>query len=147
MTDESAVIDGIDRRILGILADEGRLSWREVGERVHLSATAVGDRVRRLERTGVVTGYRATIEPRALGRDLRAVVEVHLRPEIVPEDFEAALADRPGVAYAAYVTGAEDYAVLIDCAGAEGLDTFTRWCKAHGAASTVSRVVLRRVIG
>lgn len=144
---ESKVVDHIDRVIVDTLSIEGRISWRELGERVHLSATSVAERVRRLERDGVIAGYQALIDASSLGRDLRAVVELSLRPEVVPEDFEAALSERSEVTFAAYVTGAMDYAVIVDCAGAQGLDAFTRWCKASGAAHTESRVVLRRVLG
>ena len=147
MTDESKALDAIDTRIIGMLSESGRMSWRELGESVHLSATSVGDRVRRLEGLGVISGYRAMVDPAALGRGMRAVIEVQLRPETSPDGFEAALAERAEVTFAAYVTGAADYAVLVDCAGAEGLDGFTRWCKANGAAHTESRVVLRRVVG
>lgn len=144
---ESTEIDEIDRRIIGALQLDGRLTWRELADRVHLSPTSVGDRVRRLERAGVITGYRAVLDPSAVGKGFRAVVEVQLRPEVIPEDFEAGLAGQPDVSFAAYVTGGEDYAMLVDCAGPEALDAFTRWCKANGAARTESRVVLRRVIG
>ena len=144
---ESKAIDRIDQTIIAALQADGRMSWRELGDRVHLSATSVGDRVRRLEQMGVITAYRATIDPAAIGRELRAVVELSLRPEVIPEDFEAALELRPEVTFAAYVTGAADYAILLDCAGPQGLDAFTRWCKANGAAHTESRVVLRRVVG
>lgn len=147
MADDSKAIDEVDLRIIGTLAEQGRMSWRELGDIVHLSATSVGERVRQLERLGVITGYRATVDPEAVGRAMRAVVEVQLRPEVEPDRFEALLADRGEVTFAAYVTGAADYAVLVDCAGAEGLDVFTRWCKANGAAHTESRVVLRRVVG
>lgn len=139
-------MDQIDHVIVSTLQIEGRLSWRELGERVHLSAVAVGERVRRLERAGILTGYRATVNSQAVGKGFRAVVEVQLRPEVIPEVFEEALAQQPDVTFAAYVTGAEDYAMLIDCAGPAALDGFTRWCKANGAARTESRVVLRRVI-
>lgn len=147
MTDQSKAIDEVDTRIIAMLSESGRMSWRELGENVHLSATSVGDRVRRLEGLGVISGYRAVVDPAAVGRGMRAVIEVQLRPEASPDGFEAALAERAEVTFAAYVTGAADYAVLVDCAGAEGLDGFTRWCKANGAAHTESRVVLRRVVG
>ena len=143
----SKAIDEIDQVIIDLLRSEGRMSWRELGEHVHLSATSVGDRVRRLEREGVIGGYRAMISPQALGKDLAAVVELSLRPDVVPEDFENELVKQGDVTFAAYVTGAADYAVFLDCAGPEGLDRFARWCKANGAASTESRVVLRRVVG
>ena len=147
MSGVSKVLDEIDEVIIGLLRKEGRMSWRELGQFVHLSATSVGDRVRRLEREGFISGYRAVISPQALGKDLAAVVELSLRPDVVPEDFERELAKQGDVSFAAYVTGAADYAVFLDCAGPEGLDRFTRWCKANGAASTESRVVLRRVVG
>jgi Lrp/AsnC family transcriptional regulator, leucine-responsive regulatory protein len=147
VTEETKAFDSIDQRIIGALLVEGRRSWREIGDDVHLSATSVGERVRRLERNGVITGYRAIVNPAAVGKGFQAVVEVQLRPEVIPEDFEAAIATQVDVTFAGYVTGAEDYAVLIDCAGPDALDAFTRWCKVHGAARTESRVVLRRVIG
>ncbi len=147
MADESKALDAVDLRIIAALVEQGRISWRELGDLVHLSATSVGERVRRLERLGVITGYSATVDPEAIGRAMRAVVEVQLRPEVEPDRFEELLAGRSEVTFAAYVTGAADYAVLVDCAGAEGLDVFTRWCKANGAAHTESRVVLRRVVG
>ena len=71
----------------------------------------------------------------------------HLLKPANDEDFEAALTSQADVSFAAYVTGGFDYAILLDCAGPEALDGFTRWCKAHGAARTESRVVLRRVLG
>jgi Lrp/AsnC family transcriptional regulator, leucine-responsive regulatory protein len=144
---ETKAIDATDRVILDALLKDGRQSWRELGDLVHLSATSVGDRVRRLERDGIITGYRALLNPAAVGRGFQAVVEVQLRPEVIPETFEASLLSQPDVTFAGYVTGAEDYAVLIDCSGPEALDAFTRWCKVNGAARTESRVVLRRVIG
>jgi Lrp/AsnC family transcriptional regulator, leucine-responsive regulatory protein len=146
-TVESTALDQIDRRIIAALQLNGRISWRELGDQVHLSATSVGERVRRLEREGVLAGYRALVDMTVLGKGFRAVVEVQLRPEVVPEDFEAALTSQSDVSFAAYVTGGFDYAMLLDCAGPEALDGFTRWCKAHGAARTESRVVLRRVLG
>ena len=147
MTLEPTALDSVDTRIIGLLVDSGRMTCRELADAVHLSPTSVGDRVRRLESLGVISGYRAIVDPAALGRGMRAVVEVQLRPEIEPDRFEVALTERREVTFAAYVTGAADYAVIVDCAGAEGLDGFTRWCKANGAAKTESRVVLRRVVG
>lgn len=147
MAGDSKAFDPVDRVILDTLIGSGRISWRELGEQVHLSSTSVAERVHRLERDGVITGYQAMVDPASLGRGLRAVVELSLRADIVPEDFERALGARAEVTFAAYVTGAMDYAVLVDCDGAQGLDAFTRWCKSSGASRSESRVVLRRVVG
>ena len=70
-------LDAIDRHILRELAHDGRVSVPELGERVGLSAPAVTDRVRRLEREGVISGYQAVIDPCAFGFPMLVVVRVH----------------------------------------------------------------------
>lgn len=142
------MIDKIDRMIVGALVDDARISWRELADRVHLVPSSVADRVRRLEERGVVLGYTARVDPTAMGRSVRAVVDVSLAPGVDPDDFEADLAARDEVSLAMYVTGPADYTLVVDCAGAAGLDTFVRWLKAGGrVARTESKVVLRPIIG
>ncbi len=146
MTGESLVLDTIDRRIVGHLRAEGRISWRELADRVHLAPSSVADRVRRMEAAGVIQGYAARIDPAALGRNVRAVVDVGLPPGADPAAFEARLAEREEVALAMYVTGPADYTIIVDCEGAEGLDSFIRWLKADaGVARTESKFVLRPI--
>jgi Lrp/AsnC family leucine-responsive transcriptional regulator len=148
MAVETTVADAIDRRIIEILSVEGRVSWRELADRVHLAPSSVADRVRRLESSGVIEGYGARIDRRALGRDVRAVVDVALPPGLDPAEFEARLAGREEVTLAMYVTGPADYTIIVDCDGAEGLDDFIRWLKTGGgAARTESKFVLRPVLG
>jgi Lrp/AsnC family leucine-responsive transcriptional regulator len=72
-------IDQIDRKIVGELVADGRIPFAELGRRVNLSSPAVAERVQRLERAGVITGYRAELDPRALGYQLTAIVRI--RPE------------------------------------------------------------------
>jgi Lrp/AsnC family leucine-responsive transcriptional regulator len=69
-------LDQIDRKIIGELMIDGRLTLAALGRRVNLSSPAVAERVRRLEEAGVITGYRAEINPRALGYQLTAIVRV-----------------------------------------------------------------------
>jgi Lrp/AsnC family leucine-responsive transcriptional regulator len=73
-------MDATDRRIVGELARDGRVSFAELGRRVNLSAPTVAERVQRLERQGVITGYRAELDPRALGYPLTAIVRVKPAP-------------------------------------------------------------------
>src|SRR5690349_6476138 len=84
------VIDRIDRRILGELASDGRMSLAELGRRVSLSPPAVAERVGRLERSGVIIGYRAAIDPRALGYQLTAIVRVKPSARQIPRIPELA---------------------------------------------------------
>ncbi|HAF11132.1 MAG TPA: Lrp/AsnC family transcriptional regulator [Candidatus Dormibacteraeota bacterium] len=69
-------LDVIDRKIIAELSVDGRVPLAELGRRVSLSSPAIAERVQRLERAGVITGYRAEIDPRALGYSLTAIVRV-----------------------------------------------------------------------
>jgi Lrp/AsnC family leucine-responsive transcriptional regulator len=69
-------LDPVDHRIISELSVDGRVSFAELGRRTNLSSPAVIDRVKRLEQSGVITGYRAEIDPRALGYNLTAIVRV-----------------------------------------------------------------------
>ena len=73
---EGPLLDGIDRRLLEELGSNGRLTMAELGRRVSLSPPAVAERVQRLERAGVIIGYRAVIDPKAVGYPIAAVVRV-----------------------------------------------------------------------
>lgn len=70
------MLDETSHRILGELQADGRLTMAELGRRVNLSAPAVAERVQRLERDGVITGYHAAVDPKALGYTVAAVVRV-----------------------------------------------------------------------
>ena len=78
-------LDAVDRSILTELQADGRVSLAELGRRVGLSAAATGDRVRRLEDAGVITGYRALVDPRALGYALSAIIRVRPAPRQLPK--------------------------------------------------------------
>jgi Lrp/AsnC family leucine-responsive transcriptional regulator len=73
-------LDSTDRKIIGELTSDGRVSMAELGRRVSLSSPAVAERVKRLERAGVITGYRAEIDPRTLGYQLTAIVRIKPAP-------------------------------------------------------------------
>ncbi|MFI6483658.1 Lrp/AsnC family transcriptional regulator [Nonomuraea sp. NPDC050663] len=76
---EPKELDALDRRILAELQVDARVSFAELGRRVGLSPPAVSERVQRLEESGVITGYRAEVDPRALG--FPVTVMVRIRPE------------------------------------------------------------------
>jgi Lrp/AsnC family leucine-responsive transcriptional regulator len=84
-------IDQTDRKIIGELATDGRVSLAELGRRVNLSSPAVAERVQRLERAGVITGYRAELNPRALGYPLTAIVRIKPAPGQLPRIPELAV--------------------------------------------------------
>jgi Lrp/AsnC family transcriptional regulator, leucine-responsive regulatory protein len=77
---EGAPLDDTNRALLSELQADARLSLAELGRRIGLSSPAVAERLQRLERSGVITGYRATVDPRAVGLSLSAVVRVRPAP-------------------------------------------------------------------
>jgi Lrp/AsnC family leucine-responsive transcriptional regulator len=80
-------LDRVDRQILRELQADGRVPLAQLGRRVALSPPAVADRVRRLERAGIIVGYRAEIDPAALGAPVAAFVQIKLlgtRGEQIP---------------------------------------------------------------
>jgi Lrp/AsnC family transcriptional regulator, leucine-responsive regulatory protein len=91
-------LDATDRRLLKELQENARLSLAELGRRINLSSPAVAERLQRLERSGVVTGYEASVDPKALGYPIAAFVRIrpttrqlHKIPELareVPEVVE-----------------------------------------------------------
>jgi Lrp/AsnC family leucine-responsive transcriptional regulator len=92
MANETQMIDETNRRIIEELQTEARLSMAELGRRVSLSPPAVAERVQRLEREGVIRGYHASVDPKAIGYPLAAVVRVrplsrqlHKIPEVARE--------------------------------------------------------------
>src|SRR5919201_4219881 len=90
-TYDANLLDATNLRLLQELQANGRLGMAELGRRVGMSAPAVAERVQRLERAGVITGYRAELDPRALGYQLTAIVRIKPAPGQLPRIPELAL--------------------------------------------------------
>ena len=142
MPTEIDAIDRIDREILGILRDDARISWQALGDRVHLSANAAAERVRRLQRRGVIRRFTADVDQAAIGRTLMAVVDVRIDHR---QGIEDRLRERDDVLWAARVTGVPDIKVAVACAGTAGLDAFISWLESEGARETTTDVVLNLI--
>ena len=104
IADNLRKLDSTDRKIIGELTSNGRVSLAELGRRVNLSSPAVAERVQRLERAGVITGYRAEIDPRALGYQLTAIVRIKPGPGQLQRIPELAL-EIPEVGECHRITG------------------------------------------
>jgi len=106
-------LDRIDRKILDLLQRQGRMTMTELGEQIGLSTSPCAERVRRLERQGVITGYHARIDPKAVGRPLLVFVEITLSSKsgAVFDQVRRALATRDEVLECHLVSGSFDYLV------------------------------------
>jgi Lrp/AsnC family transcriptional regulator, leucine-responsive regulatory protein len=80
MPSNNGLLDDVNRRIIGELQRDARLSLAELGRRVGLSSPAVAERVRALEQQGVIRGYHAEVDPRALGLSLTTVIRIRPAP-------------------------------------------------------------------
>ena len=84
------VLDPVNRRLLAELQEDARLSNAELGRRVGLSAPAVAERLARLRDAGVILGYHAAVDPRALGLSLSAILRIRPAPRELPKVAELA---------------------------------------------------------
>jgi DNA-binding Lrp family transcriptional regulator len=108
-------VDRVDRKIVAELQRDGRLSVTDLAARVRLSVSPCHRRLRELERTGVIRGYRAVVDPAQLGVGFETLVFVSMRQEDrgTVAEFEAAVADLPQILQAQRLFGDPDYLLRI----------------------------------
>ena len=106
-------LDRIDRKILDILQRDGRISMTDLASQVGLSASPCTERVKRMERTGVIAGYHARVTPETLGKTLLVFVEIKLSAKSgdVFETIRRELLHMPEVMECHLVSGGFDYLV------------------------------------
>jgi Lrp/AsnC family leucine-responsive transcriptional regulator len=141
---KNATVDEIDRDILSELTRDGRVSFTDLAPRVGLSPNAVAERVRRLERLGVIRGYTAELDRRTLGTGLEAYIDVKLRAETPADRFEAAVERIPGIEQMILTTGSSDYSIRVACKDQADLVRLIEALRAAvPIAETYTRLILR----
>ena len=128
-------LDPVDRRLLEILQKDGRTSNADLARAVRMAPSAVFERVRRLERDGVIRGYGAQLDPRAIDRSLLAFVLV--RSDEHPHEISTgeSLAQEPEVLEVHHVAGQDSYLVKVRVKDPEALGRLLR--ERFGAIKTV----------
>ncbi|SLN39485.1 Leucine-responsive regulatory protein [Pseudoruegeria aquimaris] len=119
-------MDELDRRIVRALQEDGRLRIADLSEKVGLSPTPCARRVAKLEASGVITGYRAEVNPAALGLPLTVFISVELERQS-SEDlavFERAVARFPEVVECHLLTGSRDILLRVVAADLAAFDRF-----------------------
>jgi len=140
------MIDDIDKQILTILQDNARTSNADIARAVGMAPSAVLERVRKLEKRGVITGYEARIDPDALGLGLTAFTFVKTEEPVGATDTGAALAAIPGVMEVHYAAGSAAYLIKVRVAGTRALaDLLKRIGALPTVRETNSTVVLQTV--
>jgi Lrp/AsnC family transcriptional regulator, leucine-responsive regulatory protein len=127
--------DGTDVALLQELAEDARLSLAELGRRVGLTPPAVADRLQRLEDTGVITGYRAEIDPRALGFELAVVLRIRPAPRELKKVAE--VAERtPEVVECHRITGDDCYLMKVHVRDVEHMEEVIDRFAVYGQTTT-----------
>lgn len=129
-------MDAVDARILAILQDDGRISMRDLGAAVGLSGPAVAERVRRLEESGIVRGYRAVVAPARLGWQIGAFISVALPDGRTPHEFEAYAAEAPEILECHRITGDDCYLLRVALPDIATLETVLERIKRYGRTRT-----------
>jgi Lrp/AsnC family leucine-responsive transcriptional regulator len=132
----------VDHALLAALAREGRASYTELAEKVGLSVSAVHQRVRRLEQRGLITGYRAMLQPKALGLPLTAFVSITPIDVAQPDDAPARLAHLSAIEECHSVAGMESYILKVRVASPDALETLLQEIRTAANVTTRTTVVL-----
>ena len=136
-------MDAVDRRIIAALRDNGRATYADLGRQVGLSASAVHERVGKLEAAGVITGYHAMVDPSAVGLGVTALVGIQPTDTGDDDEVAAALAELPEVESCYAVAGDEAFVVKVRVATVDELErTLGRLRRIAGVARTRTTVVL-----
>jgi DNA-binding Lrp family transcriptional regulator len=143
-------MDAIDRKIIAELQAEGRLTVTELAQRVGLSVAPCHRRLRELERAGAIRGYRAVVDPAAIGLGFEVLVQVTMDREdaATVADFERGLAQIPEVRHAERLFGDPDYLLRVATADIAAYQTLRdeRLATLPGVGRLTSTIVMKRVV-
>ena len=143
---EEVLLDEVNLRILTELQDSPRLPMAELGRRIGMSAPSVTERVQRLERAGVIAGYRLDIDPAAVGLPVTAFTRIRPMPGSLPKIAELA-AELPEVTECYRITGEDCFLIKLHAPAIEQLEATLDRFLAYGSTTTsivVSTPVPRR---
>ena len=134
-------MDERDLKIVALLQDDARLGYAEIGSQVGLAASSVHDRVRKLERAGVIKGYRAEVDHERIGFPIAAIVSLALRPGS-PGDVPALIAEFDLVESCYSVAGDNSYALLVRAPSTSALEELLDALRAKLEVVTRATIVL-----
>jgi Lrp/AsnC family leucine-responsive transcriptional regulator len=135
-------VEEIDRKILGLLCRDGRISFTELSKKAGLSVSATHQRVRRLERRGLIKGYAAVIDPADAGLPLTAFVSIKPFDPAAPDDAPQRLAHLAAIEACHSVAGEENYILKVRVASPTDLEDLLQEIRASAGVSTRTTIVL-----
>ena len=135
-------MEEIDRKIVSLLARNGRMSFTDLAKQAGLSVSAVHQRVRKLEQDGVITGYAAVLDPEAIGLPMTAFVSIKPFEPAAPDDVPQRLEHMNEIEACHSVAGEENYILKVRVATPAALEDLLQQIRTLGGVSTRTTVVL-----
>jgi Lrp/AsnC family leucine-responsive transcriptional regulator len=135
-------VEDIDRQIVALLAGDGRMSFTDLAREAGLSVSAVHQRVRRLEKRGVIKGYSAVLDHEAVGLPLTAFVSIKPIDPSAPDDASEKLAHLDEIEACHSVAGEESYILKVRVTSPFALEELLQQIRASANVSTRTTVVL-----
>ena len=135
-------MEEINRRIVSLLSRDGRMSFTELAQQTGLSVSAAQQRVRRLERRGVIRGYAALVNPDDAGLPLTAFISIKPFDPAAPDDAPSRLAHLPAIEACHSVAGEENYILKVRVASPAALEDLLQEIRAAASVSTRTTIVL-----
>ncbi|WP_110183445.1 Lrp/AsnC family transcriptional regulator [Nocardioides solisilvae] len=135
-------VEPTDRKILSLLAADGRMSYTDLGKATGLSTSAVHQRVKRLESRGLILGYGATVDHRQLGRPLTAFISITPLDPSQPDDYPERIAGIEEVESCWSVAGDESYILKVRVGTPSDLEELLARVRSAAGVSTRTTIVL-----
>jgi len=135
-------VEEIDRRIVGLLARDGRMSFTDLGKATGLSTSAVHQRVRRLEERGVIRGYAAVVDAEAVELPLTAFISIRPIDPSAPDDAPERLRGMPEIEACHSVAGEESYILKVRVRAPSDLESLLARIRAEAGVTTRTTIVL-----
>ncbi|WP_434810690.1 Lrp/AsnC family transcriptional regulator [Microbacterium sp. bgisy189] len=135
--------DAVDQAIVEVIARDARATLSDISGEVGLSVSAVQTRLRRLESTGVIAGYRAVLDPEAIGRPLSAFIEITPLDPAQPDNAPELLEHLEAIEACHSIAGDAAYMLFVRVASPGALEGLIRDIRAAASVSTRTTVVLQ----
>lgn len=128
-------MDLTDAKIIEILQDNGRISMKDLGIAVGLTSPAVSERVKRLEEAGIISGYKAIINPDSMGRTIKAFINVSL-PGTSYESFLEQVQEDHRIVEGHHITGDDSFLIKVIVENMDELESVINGLKDFGRTRT-----------
>jgi len=139
-------MDTMDYKILKCLMSNARNKASDISKEIHLSVSAVLERIRKMEKNNIIKNYTIIVDQKKLGNDMSALMEVSLEHPKFYETFTTSIKKNPNIVSCYYLTGDFDFILKVFCRSSDHLERIHREIKSlEGVSSTKTHFVLKDV--